>query len=209
MIWFLHVVFTLVWLTSAAQGSHAAEPDRAERAIGELVQRGAIIKRFEVRHIETAGQLVRLKAQHLDEQGCVTSEVLQWLSQIPEPSLEFRNVPIGDEGVAMLLQQVKPIGLDVSGCRITSKALASMVQADSLRMLDLSFTRIGDDQLERLTELRDLRYLSLVATSVSDTGFSQLGKLKSLREIYVSKTNVTASAMETFRKRLPRCRVRM
>ncbi len=208
---------TIRWLSSlAVLALGLATPDfvisadspKEEQVIRELVQIGAIIKRFEVREIETSGLLVRLKAEHLDAKGCVTSEVLVRIAQIPDLSLELRSLPLTDEGLVKLLQQSKPIGLDVSGSQLTSRALNSLAKAEQLRLLDLSFSRIGDENLERLSTLKKLRFLSLISTTTSDVGAKHLESITTLRELYLTKTRVSQTAVEQLGKQLPLCRIR-
>ncbi len=176
-------------------------------AIHELVGRGAIIKRFEVREAETVGLLVRLKAGHLDATGRVDPNVIDQLAKIPDLALELRSLPLSDEGLKVLLKQTDPIGLDLSGSQVTNRGFAAIAQASQLRWLDLSFTKIGDDGLKSLTKLRELRHVSVIKCAVTDDGLAHLASLRVLREIYLSDTRVSDSGIERLRSRLPKCRI--
>ncbi len=178
-----------------------------DEAIRELVQRGAVVKRFEVREAETAGLLVRLKREHLTADGHVDSTMINWLARLPALALELRGLPLSDEGLKQLLEQIKPIGLDVSGTLITNRGFAVLRNATQLRLLDCSFTRVDDEGLKSLGDLRHLRHLSLLKCAVTDAGLARLESMSSLRELYLADTRVTSAAIERLRRRLPQCRV--
>lgn len=181
--------------------------DGENEAIRELIQRGAVIKRFEVREAETAGLLVRLKREHLTADGQVDSTIINWLARLPALALELRSLPLSDEGLKQLLEQIKPIGLDISGTLVTNRGFASVRNATQLRLLDCGFTRLNDDGLNSLSDLRHLRYLSLLKCAVTDAGLARLESISSLRELYLADTRITAAAVERLRQRLPKCRV--
>ena len=94
-------------------GSTSSGTDRAERAIRELVRRGAVVKRFEVREVESSGLLVRLKEQHLEMDGGVSQDIVAWLSMVPCLAVELRSLPLRDDGLQELWTATRPIGLDV------------------------------------------------------------------------------------------------
>jgi hypothetical protein len=181
--------------------------DYEEAGIRELVQRGAVIKRFEVREAETAGLLVRLKREHLTADGHVSPTIVGWLARLQTPALELRGLPLSDEGLMNLLKRIEPIGLDLSGTLVTNRGIAVLRNATQLRLLDCSFTRVDDDGLKWLSQLRQLRHVSLLACKITDAGLTQFESMSSLRELYLADTRVTASAVEQLQQRLPKCHV--
>ncbi len=200
-----------VMLCSAVAAEEAARPaddPRTDAAIRELVRRGAVVKRFTVLESETVGLLVRLKAEHLDHEGKIDSDVVIALRSLGELSLELRNLPLNDKGLKLLLAQVSLVGLDVSGSEISDRGLQEFAAVKSrLRLLDLSFTRVSDEGLKFLAALPELRYVSLIGCRVTDNGTDSLMRLERLREIYLAKTEVTPKAVEKLRRRFPMCRV--
>ncbi|MFM9960987.1 MAG: hypothetical protein ACKV2Q_07160 [Planctomycetaceae bacterium] len=181
---------------------------RTNSAIRELVRCGAVVKRFTVLESETAGLLVRLKAEHLDCDGAIDSDVLTTLRPLRELSLELRGLPLSDEGLKRLLETVPLVGLDVSGSEISDRGLSVLVATRTrLRLLDLSFTRIGDAGLKSVAELPELRHLSLIDSQVTDSGVDSLTRLKHLREIYLAKTAVSAQGAEKLSGQFPMCRI--
>src|SRR5881628_1104907 len=102
-------------VTSAESPTITLTQAQTDEAIRELVHRGAVIKRFEVREAETAGLLVRLKAEHLNADGRVDSRMIDQLARLSELALELRGLPLSDDSLKALLERTKPIGLDVSG----------------------------------------------------------------------------------------------
>ena len=56
-------------------------------AIRELVRLGAVVKRFAVTESDTAGLLVRLKSEHLDQHGQIITEILTELSSLKDLAL--------------------------------------------------------------------------------------------------------------------------
>jgi hypothetical protein len=188
-------------------GSTSLGTDRAECAIRELVRRGAVVKRFEVREVESSGLLVRLKEQHLEADGRVSQDIVAWLSMLPCLAVELRSLPLRDDGLQALWAATRPIGLDVSGTKITNRGLAAIATAAQLRLLDVGFTEVDDDGLTSLTKLRELRYVSFLGCRVTDRGMASLGKMTSLREVYVAETNISAAAVERLQTLLPKCRI--
>lgn len=177
-------------------------------AIRELVRRGAVVKRFTVIEANTAGLLVRLKSEHLDQLGQIRPEILTDLSSLNDLALELRGQPLSDAGLKLLLKRLKLIGLDVSGSKVTDRGLLDLTsQRASLRMLDVSFTKVSDTGLKPITELEDLRHLSLIDCRVTDDGSETLARLCRVREIYLSKTDVSDKATERLRRSLPACRI--
>ncbi len=187
--------------------SKSSETDCAERAIRELVRRGAVVKRFEVREIESSGLLVRLKEQHLEADGRVSQDIVAWLSMLPSLAVELRSLPLRDDGLQALWAATRPIGLDVSGTKITNRGITSIATAAQLRLLDVGFTEVDDDGLTSLTRLRELRYVSFLGCRVTDRGIASLAKMTSLREVYLSETNISAVAVARLQTLLPKCRV--
>ena len=184
-----------------------ADQPQTDDAIRELVGRGAVIKRFEVREAETVGLLVRLKAGHLDADGRVDPTIVEQLSRLPGLALELRSLPLSDDGLKNLLARMQPIGLDLSGSKVTNRGFSVIAQAAKLRWLDVSFTKISDDGLKSLTKLRELRHVSAMKCDVTDNGIGHLASLRSLREVYLSDTRVTDRGIEQLRQRLPKCRI--
>ena len=181
---FCIAVLLIVGLTSWLN----ADQQQTADAIRELVGRGAIIKRFEVREAETSGLLVRLKAEHLDVLGRVDPTIIEQLSRLPDLALEIRSLPLSDDGLKKLLERTQLIGLDLSGSKVTDRGFSTVVQAAAaqatkLRWLDVSFTKIGDDGLKSLTQWRELRHVSVLKCDVTDNGTERL------------------------RQRLPKCRI--
>ncbi len=200
-----------VMLGSAVAAEEAARPSddlRTDAAIRELVRRGAVVKRFTVLESETGGLLVRLKAEHLDREGKIDSDVVAALRSLRELSLELRSLPLSDDGLKSLLAKLSLVGLDVSGSEISDRGLQEFKAAKSrLRLLDVSFTRVGDEGLKSLASLLELRHLSLIGCQVTDSGTDSLTRLERLREIYLAKTQVSPQAAEKLRRRFPMCRV--
>ena len=200
-----------VMLCSAVAAEEAVRPPddpRTDAAIRELVRRGAVVKRFTVLESETGGLLVRLKAEHLDHEGKIDSDVVMALRSLRELSLELRGLPLSDDGLKSLLAKVSLVGLDVSGSEVSDRGLQEFAAARSrLRLLDLSFTRVGDEGLKSLASLPELRHLSLIGCRVTDSGTDSLTRLERLREIYLAKTPVSPQAAEKLRRRFPMCRV--
>ena len=184
-----------------------ADQTSTDEAIRELVGRGAIIKRFEVREAETSGQLVRLKAGHLDAGGRVDPAIVEQIAKISDLALELRSLPLSDDGFKALLERTQPIGLDISGSNVTSRGFAAVAQVSKLRWLDVSFTKIGDEGLKSLTKLRELRHVSVMKCAVTDEGLTHIESSRSLRELYLSETRVTDAGVERLRQRLPKCRI--
>lgn len=195
-------------LLAEPRASSPCEAVKREAAIRELVRRGAVIKRFEVRETETAGLLVRLKANHLDAHGVIDAEIVSTLSPLDDLSVELRGVPLSDEGLKRLIMNASPIGLDLSGSGISNRGLEEFRTAEArLHLLDLSFTRIGDEGLARLTSLTELRHLSLIESRVTDAGLNSLAKLGALRELYLAGTSVTVDGVRRLQDQLPKCRI--
>jgi hypothetical protein len=188
-------------------GSTSPRTDRAEQAIRELVRRGAVVKRFEVREVESSGLLVRLKEQHLDPGGRVYRDILEWLSMVPSLAVELRSLPLKNDGLQELLAATSPIGLDVSGTKVTNRGLAAIATAAQLRLLDVGFTKVDDDGMTSLTKLRELRYVSFLGCRVTDSGIASLVRMTSLREVYLAETSISAAAVERLQALLPKCRV--
>lgn len=177
-------------------------------AIRELVRRGAVVKRFTVIEANTAGLLVRLKSEHLDQLGQIRPEILTELSSLDDLALELRGQPLSDAGLKLLLKRLRLISLDVSGSKITDRGLLDLPsQRASLRMLDVSFTKVSDLGLKPITELEELRHLALMDCRVTDGGSETLARLGRVREIYLSKTDVSDKAAEQLRRSLPACRI--
>ncbi len=198
--------FAALLIVGLASCLNADQP-QADDAIRELVGRGAIIKRFEVREAETVGLLVRLKAGHLDTDGRVDPKIVEQLSRLSDLALELRSLPLSDEGLKNLLARTQPIGLDLSGSKVTDRGFSVVTQATKLRWLDVSFTMISDDGLKSLSKLRELRHVSAMKCDVTDNGIGHLASLRSLREVYLSDTRVTDRGIERLRQRLPKCRI--
>lgn len=199
----------MLCMAVAAQGAERLKDDpQTDASIRELVRRGAVVKRFIVLESETAGLLVRLKAEHLDHAGKVDSGVLLALRPLRELSLELRGLPLSDDGLKLLLAKVSLVGLDVSGSEISDRGLKEFAAAKSrLRLLDLSFTRVGDEGLKSLLTLSELRHISLIGSRVTDHGTDSLERLDRLREIYLVQTEVSSQATEKLRRRFPMCRI--
>ncbi len=187
--------------------STSSRTECAERAIRELVRRGAVVKRFEVREVESSGLLVRLKEQHLEPDGRVSQDILAWLSMLPCLAVELRSLPLRDEGLQTLWAATRPIGLDVSGTKITNRGLAAIPTTAQLRLLDVGFTKVDDDGMTSLTKLRELRYVSFLGCRVTDSGIASLARMTSLREVYLAETSISAAGVERFQALLPKCRV--
>ncbi len=207
---FFAVLLSLVLLSPITAEDLARRADnlRTDAAIRDLVQRGAVVKRFAVRESKTEGLLVRLKAQHLNPKGIIESDILSALQSLSELAIELRGLPFSDAGLRSLLASVKPVSLDVSGSQISDRGLQEFATAQAqLRMLDLSFTRVGDDGLRGVASLRELRHLSLIGSRVTDSGTGCLAHLCQLHELYLAKTAVSATAAEQLRRRLPMCRI--
>ncbi len=199
---------TLLSAIAAEDSNRRQDDPRADAAIRELVRRGAVVKRFTVLESETEGLLVRLKAEHLDRDGLIDSDILSALQLLSELALELRGLPFSDNGLKSLLVKVKPVGLDVSGSELSDRGLSEFVSARSqLRLLDLSFTRVGDDGLKSVTSLAELRHLSLIGCRVTDRGTGSLARLHQLHELYLAKTAVSSAAAEHLRRRIPMCRI--
>ena len=179
----------------------------SERAVVKLVQRGAVVKRFEVREIQTSGLLVRLKPEHLDAAGRIDSTLLHELGQVIDPAIEVRGLLLSDEGLKQLLEKVFPIGLDLSGSRVTDRGLEPLSESKRLRLLDLSFTGITDQGLIPVAKLPVLRHLSVLECSITDQGIATICKMDSLREIFLSKTRVTDAGLRRLQVSLPKCHV--
>lgn len=203
----LAAVFTLLVFVLTTNLIAEQTQSQTDVAIGELVGRGAIIKRFEVREAETIGLLVRLKAVHLDVTGRVDTHVIDQLAKIPDLALELRSLPLSDDGLKELLKRIEPIGLDLSGSNVTNRGFAVVAQAKKLRWLDISFTKIGDDGLKSLAKLGELRHVSFMKCAISDEGLAHLESLRSVREIYLSETHVTDRGITRLQQRLPKCRI--
>ncbi len=203
----LAVIFALLVFVLASSLHANQTPSSTDLAIRELIGRGAIIKRFEVREAETVGLLVRLKAGHLDAEGRIDLNVVEELAKIPDLALELRSLPLSDSGLKVLLKQIEPIGLDLSGSHVTNRGFESIAQASQLRWLDISFTKIGDDGLKSLTTLRELRHVSVMKCAISDEGLAHLEPLRLLREIYLSETRVSDRGITRLQQRLPKCRI--
>lgn len=208
---------TIAWLLSLCSIAFATADEinhrdddtpKTSAAIRELVRCGAVVKRFVVIESETAGLLVRLRAEHLDQFGQVRNEILVALSSLNDLALELRGLPFSDVGLKSILTKLKLIGLDVSGSKVSDRGLLDLPsQRNSLRMLDLSFTRVGDAGLKPVASLEELRHLSLIDCPVSDDGAELLACLSRAREIYVSKTSVSEKAIERLKRSLPTCRI--
>lgn len=195
-------------VVAAEEVAHPPDDPRTDAAIRELVRRGAVVKRFTVLESETVGLLVRLKAEHLDCEGKIDSDVVMTLRSLRELSLELRSLPLSDKGLKLLLAQVSLVGLDVSGSEVSDRGLQEFATARSrLRLLDLSFTRVGDEGLKSLAALPELRHVSLIGCRVTDIGTDSLMRLERLREIYLAKTQVSPQAAEKLRLRFPMCRI--
>ncbi len=181
---------------------------RTTAAIRELVRRGAVVKRFTVLESETVGLLVRLKAEHLDRDGVIDSDILATLEPLKELTVELRGLPLSDEGLKSLLAKVRLVGLDVSGSDISDRGLHELASTRTrLRLLDLSFTRVSDKGLKAVASQSELRHISLINCRVTDSGITSLTRLTQLREIYLTKTSVSSQAAEQLRRRLPTCRI--
>lgn len=205
-----------IWLSVTAIALIAADEiirqgdddPKTAAAIRELVRRGAVVKRFAVAESDTAGLLVRLKSEHLDQHGQISNEILTELSSLKDLALELRGLPLSDAGLKPLLKNLKLTGLDVSGSKISDRALLDLPsQRASLRMLDLSFTKVSDAGLKPVTTLRELRHLSLIDCRVTDNGIEGLARLSGVREIFLSKTDVSEKAVEQLRRTLTKCRI--
>lgn len=203
-------------LTVTAISASAADDDirradddpRTGAAIRELVRRGAVVKRFAVRETDSAGLLVRLKSEHLDQHGQVSDDILAELSSLNDLALELRGLPLSDVGLKSLLAKVKVIGLDISGTKISDRGLQDLPsQRSRLRMLDLSFTQISDAGLKSVAGLAELRHLSLIGCRVTDGITESLAGLSRVREIYLAETGISARAAEQLRHALPACRI--
>lgn len=206
---FLAILGVMLFSPVAAE-EPARPPDdpRTDAAIRELVRRGAVVKRFTVLESETEGLLVRLKAEHLDREGKIDSDVITALRSLRELSLELRSLPLSDDGLKSLLANVPLVGLDVSGSEVSDRGLQQFTALKSrLRLLDLSFTPVGDEGLKSLVLLPELRHLSLIGCRVTDSGTDSLTRLERLREIYLAKTQVSPQAAVKLRRKFPMCRV--
>lgn len=181
---------------------------RTDAAIRELVRRGAVVKRFAVLESETSGLLVRLKSEHLDQDGKINSDILTTLVPLKELTVELRGLPLSDDGLKSLLAKVRLVGLDVSGSEVSDRGLQVLASTRSqLRLLDLSFTRISDEGLKTLPSQSELRHISLINCRVTDGGIASLTRLAQLREIYLAKTAVSSQAADQLRGRFPTCRI--
>lgn len=199
---------TLCWYVVGEDAVRPPDDPRTEAAIRELVRRGAVVKRFAVLESETEGLLVRLKAEHLDRDGKIDSDVVTALRSLRELSLELRSLPLSDDGLKSLLANVPLVGLDVSGSEISGHGLQEFAAVKSrLRLLDLSFTRVSDEGLKSLVALPELRHISLIGCRVTDRGTDSLMRLERLREIYLAKTQVSPQATEKLRRKFPMCRI--
>lgn len=194
--------------TADERVGYVEDDSRTAESIRELVRRGAVVKRFAVAESQTSGVLVRLKTEHLDRDGRIESEVLATLAPLCELMLELRGVPLSDAGMKSLLSNVRLVGLDVSGSRVSDVGLTALATTNSrLRLLDLSFTRVTDAGLSCVAAQTELRHLALTECRVSDCGLARLSCLAELRELYLAKTCVSADAVERLRQQRPSCRV--
>ncbi len=200
---------TAITLIAADEIIRQSDDDpKTAAAIRELVRRGAVVKRFAVAESDTAGLLVRLKSEHLDQHGQISNEILTELSSLKDLALELRGLPLSDAGLKPVLKKLKLISLDASGSKISDRGLLDLPsQQTSLRMLDLSFTKLSDTGLKPVTTLRELRHLSLIDCRVTDDSIEGLARLSRVREIYLSKTDVSEKAAEQLRRTLSTCRV--
>ncbi len=147
-------------------------------------------------------------------------EPISRLTQLEELHLGI-GLNLGTIGVARRGGNCQPTG----GIRITDAGLRRLASLRNLRRLDISghkITPAGLDALrglplERLslwncTEIADpaavaamtrLVTLDLSLTPAGDAAMAPLAKLAGLRNLYLTDTNVTATAVEAFRKQRP------
>lgn len=206
---FLTVILGVAASAVADEAIRRVEDDpRTDAAIRDLVRHGAVVKRFTVLESETNGLLVRLKSEHLDQEGKIDPDILTTLVPLKELTVELRGLPLSDDGLKSLLAKVRLVGLDVSGSELSDRGLQVLASTRSrLRLLDLSFTRISDEGLNALVSQPELRHLSLINCRVTDSGIASLTRLTQLREIYLTKTAVSSQAAEQLRQRFPACRI--
>ncbi len=195
-----------------AATAEIAESPGEQSAIRKLIRGGAVVKRFEVKETETAGLLVRFKAEHLDREGCLSAELLEALLEMSRVAVEFRGLPLTDVGLKRLALKTRLIGLDLSGTNVTDRGLADLSgeelpHRESLRLLDLSFTRITDEGLKSISQWKQLRHVSVIACSVTDKGIEPFSAMPELRKAYLTNTRVTVAAVSRWRQRAARCHI--
>jgi internalin A len=133
----------------------------------------------------------------------------------PVSSVEFTDLTVGDQDIAVLNGLTEMRELDLSGTKISDAALirlkehrelgtlrlartaisgatlADLEALPGLNSLDLAGTRVTDQALAKLAGLRGLAVLDLTDTAVTDAGLVHLKGLPNLRTLVLSGTAVT------------------
>jgi len=123
-------------------------------------------------------------------------------------ALNLGGEKITDLGLAKLGSLGELRSLDLSETQITDKGLQVLRALQKLESLNLwKCQRIDDGAVPHLVASKHLVTLDLADTGITDQGLELLQKTGQLRTLYLGGTKVTAAAVETFRRKNPRCQV--
>lgn len=126
-------------------------------------------------------------------------------SDRPGSDLAIKTDIVGLDALAPL---VNLRSLDLGDLPISSADLGWLPQLTQLEQLDVDGAfEINDAAAAALSGLSHLKRLNLAGSTISDAGLAQLAQLESLKQLTVGGTQVTASAIEAFKKQRPQCHV--
>ena len=119
-------------------------------------------------------------------------------------SLDLRDLPIGDNGVARLTSLVRLRELNLSGTEVGAEGLAALAKLPRLETLRLWRAEAVDDRAaEALAAFDGLEALDLTETSITGAGLRRLVGLGSLKRLYIGGSDVEAAAAARFRESRP------
>ncbi|MBI4905012.1 MAG: hypothetical protein HY820_15350 [Acidobacteria bacterium] len=114
------------------------------------------------------------------------------------------GIHITDLGVAKLTKLKKLRRLDLSGADITPASATTLTAMPQLERLSLWNCRTMDDAAAaKLDAPRTLASLDLSDTPIGDAAMDALSRLPRLQQLYLTNTRVTATGLDSFRRRRP------
>lgn len=192
----------------------AGDGDQERRAIAQLVQRGAVVKRFDQQVTGIDGLLVRLGDDYgvdrriIRKEGTVDPEVIDLLLDLDDLTVEIRGTTLSDDGLKSLCTLSHLQGLDISGSQITDDGIEHLNDLRDLVLLDLSLTNITDAGFAELQPMKSLGTLSLQGTQVSERSLPHLLKFSGMKSLFLP-LGFTEKTLHAFSERHPECRVRI
>jgi internalin A len=110
--------------------------------------------------------------------------------------IDFRQTPVGDEGLQNLRLFPELTFVGLFGCReVTDAGMEHLRTLTNLEFLLLGGARITDKGLSVVAEMPKLKRLEFQSTAVTDAGLVHLKKLKSLGYIKAGGTQVGDAGM--------------